>query len=128
MSDIDPDNHTFHPLRSKNMSRIAIPKMVKHSRRMSQEAVGGLDADLKARENAKRDGGLESDCCAFLSALTGAEINDMMEDLKVSTKKRQRRLDTPLQRKNNTTVWKKKPPESISTIRTKINSSTFQAL
>lgn len=66
------------------MSRLAVPKMVKHSRRMSQQAVGGLDADLKARENAKRDGGLESDCCAFLTALTGIEVNDMMEDLKVS--------------------------------------------
>jgi len=68
------------------MSRLAVPKMVKHSRRISQEAVGGLDADLKARENAKRDGGLESDCCAFLTALTGMEVNDMMEDLKVSKK------------------------------------------
>jgi hypothetical protein len=69
------------------MSRLAVPKMVKHSRRISQEAVGGLDADLKARENAKRDGGLESDCCAFLTALTGMEVNDMMEDLKVSKKR-----------------------------------------
>ena len=66
------------------MSRLAIPAIVKHSRRQSDEITGGLDADLKARENAKRDGGLEADCVAFLVALTGAEINDMMTDLKVS--------------------------------------------
>ena len=76
----------FLVINSLTMSRLAVPKMVKHSRRISQEAVGGLDADLKARENAKRDGGLESDCCAFLTALTGMEVNDMMEDLKVSKK------------------------------------------
>jgi len=66
------------------MSRLAIPNRVKESRRMSMEVTQGLDADLKARENAKRDKTLEQDACDFLTALTGMEINDMMEDLKVS--------------------------------------------
>ena len=65
------------------MSRIAVPKIVKASRRASMEVTGGLDADLKARENAKRDGGLEQQACDFLVGLTGTPINDMMEDLKV---------------------------------------------
>jgi len=33
----------------------AVPQIVKDSRRQSMEVTGGLDADLKARENAKRD-------------------------------------------------------------------------
>jgi hypothetical protein len=72
---------TFYKI---TMSRLAIPKIVERSRRMSQEVTRGLDADLKDRENAKRDGGLEADCINFLVGLTGIEINDMMEDLKVS--------------------------------------------
>ena len=63
----------------------AVPQIVKDSRRQSMEVTGGLDADLKARENAKRDNSLEDDCCAFLTGLTGIEINDMMEDLKVGS-------------------------------------------
>ena len=58
------------------------PAVVKHSRRVSGEVVGGLDADLKAREAAKRDTGLEGQAIAFLEALTGAEISDMLVDLK----------------------------------------------
>jgi hypothetical protein len=65
------------------MSRIAIPNIVKASRRASMEVTGGLDADLKAREDAKRDGGLEQQCVDFLFGLTDMPINDMMEDLKV---------------------------------------------
>ena len=59
------------------------PAVVKHSRKLSAgEVVGGLDADLKARESTKRDAGLEGQAIAFLEALTGAEISDMLEDLK----------------------------------------------
>ena len=62
-----------------------VPDRVKQSRRMSVEVTQGLDADLKAREAAKRDTGLEGQAIGFLEALTGATINDMLEDLKDGT-------------------------------------------
>jgi hypothetical protein len=58
------------------------PAVVKHSRKVSSEAVGGLDADLKAREAAKRDVGLEGQAIGFLEALTGAAVSDLLRDLK----------------------------------------------